>query len=313
MNRKKIKKKAFQRGYELNINNPKYLKVLKRFTTDELKYDLGESDITTNSVFGKDKTKTTAIIGSKESGIVAGLEEISWFYKKCGLKIKLFKKDSDSIKKGDILIEIRGYLKKILETERVGLNLLQRMSGIATETNSLVRKTGSELTILSTRKTTLGYLDKKAVYVGGGSTHRLGLWDAILIKDNHLKALKDIGYKDAIGEAVDRAHKSDKTARFIEIEVENKEDAIRAAQKFVELGKGIYVIMLDNMSPDEIRSIVDELKRRKLYNQVLLEASGGITPENIEEYIGLGLDAVSLGYLTHSAKALDMSQEIIYQ
>ncbi|MCP8305759.1 MAG: carboxylating nicotinate-nucleotide diphosphorylase [archaeon] len=267
--------------------------------------------MTTRSIFGEDEREVKAVIKSKESGVVAGLEEISWFYRKYGLEVKLLKKDGDEVRRSDVLMEIRGSEKRLLEVERTGLNLLQRMSGIATETRFLVRKIGSKLMILPTRKTHGGYLDIKAVHIGGGGTHRLGLWDAILIKNNHLELLRQMGYENVIEEVIDRVCKVKDKGRFVEIEVENKEDAIEAAKKFKESMEGIYIIMFDNMSPEEIKSTIEEMKMKKVYDHVLLEASGGITPKNIHRYVGLGLDAVSLGYLTHSAKSLDMSQEII--
>ncbi|MCP8312309.1 MAG: carboxylating nicotinate-nucleotide diphosphorylase [Candidatus Methylarchaceae archaeon HK02M1] len=312
IDRKRLLQKVFQRGEELTLENPKYLEYLAQSMFYELQSDLGEKgDMTTRSIFGEKEREVKAVIKSKESGVVAGLEEISWFYSKFGFEMKLLKKDGDEVRRGEVLMEIYGSDKMLLEVERTGLNLLQRMSGIATETRSLVRKTGSKLMILPTRKTYGGYLDIKAVYIGGGGTHRLGLWDAILIKNNHLELLRQMGYENVIEEVIDRVCKVKNKGRFVEIEVENKEDAIKASKKFKESIKGIYIIMFDNMSPEEIKITIEEMKMKKVYDHVLLEASGGITPKNIHTYVGLGLDAVSLGYLTHSANSLDMSQEII--
>jgi len=312
IDRKRLLQKVFNRGDELTLKNPKYLKYLEQITFFDLKIDLGEKgDITTKSIFNNDERKATAIIKSNESGVVAGLEEISWFYKKCGLEVKLLKKDGDELKRDDILMEVNGSKKRLLEVKRTGLNLIQRMSGIATETRSLVRKTANKLILLPTRKTHKRFLDIKAVYIGGGGIHRLGLWDAVLIKKHHLKLMGQMGYENVIEEVIDRVCKVKDKGRFVEIEVENKEDAIKAAKKFNELGKGIFIIMLDNMSPKEIKSIIKELKMREIYNHILLEASGGINPMNIHEYVDLGLDAISLGHLTHSSKSLDISEEIV--
>jgi nicotinate-nucleotide pyrophosphorylase (carboxylating) len=186
------------------------------------------------------------------------------------------------------------------------------MSGVATETKRLIDLLKDYNTrIAATRKTPLRYLDKKAVFLGGGLTHRFGLWDSILIKDNHLEILKSEGTKDYIETALTKASAFADKFGFIEIEATSHEEAVRAARKFKALRlKKPCIIMLDNFLPTAIEKTIETLRKDALYDHVLLEASGEITPENMREYAGTGIDVVSLGYLTHSAKVLDISLEM---
>jgi nicotinate-nucleotide pyrophosphorylase (carboxylating) len=186
------------------------------------------------------------------------------------------------------------------------------MSGIATETKHLVDSLRNYQTrIAATRKTLLRYLDKKAVFLGGGLTHRFGLWDAILIKDNHLETVKKEGKTNYIETALTRASKYLDEVNFIEIEVTSHEEALTAAQIFDALKlKKPCVIMLDNMKPALIRETLEALREKNLYDNLLIEASGDITPKNIRKYAKTGVDVVSMGYLTHSMKALDLSLEM---
>lgn len=298
----------------LTLKNRYYKAWIQKFIVDETKGDIGTGDITSNAVLDKNPV-AKAVIRTREPGVVAGVEEASFLYKNYGLKVKQFKKDGQLMKKGDKLLELQGGEKELLKLERSGIDVLQRMSGIATLTYDLIRKIKGRVMIAPTRKTHWRYMDKKAVFDGGGLTHRLALWESILIKDNHLTALGKEGVRDVVGTALERAWKQRKKGIFVEIEVDNKRDAIRAAEKFRELqeksnGKPCFV-MLDNMSPKEIKGVVAELKRRKLYSHVLLEASGGINPGNIEAYSKTRVDVMSLGYLTHSSRSLNIKQEII--
>jgi nicotinate-nucleotide pyrophosphorylase (carboxylating) len=310
MNRKKLLNKAFQRGHLLTVKNKLYRDWINKFIVDETKGDIGRGDITSNAVLKNGKVK--AIIYSRSNGIVAGIEEVSLLLKEHKIKIKQLKKDGKKIKKGSKLILLEGNEKNILKLERSALDVLARMSGIATLTNELIQKTKAK--IAPTRKTQWRYLDKKAVYIGGGLTHRLALWESILIKDNHLDALKKGKVKDTIKTAIERAWKNKNKAIFIEIETSNENQAIRAAKKFKELQSSSNnipcLIMLDNVKPNSIKKIIKKLKRQKLYNNVLLEASGGITPNNIKEYSKTGVDVISLGYLTTSSKALNIKLKL---
>jgi nicotinate-nucleotide pyrophosphorylase (carboxylating) len=314
MDRKQALNKAFQRGHLLTLKNRFYKDWIKKFIIDETNGDIGSGDITSNSVLENGK-KIKAIIYSRSAGIVAGIEETSLLLKNSKIKIKQLKKDGDKIKKGSKILLLEGNEKNILKLERSILDILSRMSGIATLTNSLIRKIKKKTAIAPTRKTHWRYLDKKAVYVGGGLTHRLALWESILIKDNHLAALKKEKTGDVIETALERAWKHRKKGVFIEIETTNEGEAVKAAEKFKEL-KGNSdntpcLIMLDNIKPSQIKKIIKILKTKNLLRHVLIEASGGITPHNIKEYADAGADVVSLGYLTTSSSSLNMKLKVI--
>jgi nicotinate-nucleotide pyrophosphorylase (carboxylating) len=311
LQREKLVEQAYQKGNELSLNNKNYLNWLQKFFEQEYKEDVGQGDITSQAVLTANK-RGKAVLRAKQEGVIAGIEEVSWFLKKHGLKVKIRAKDADKVKKGDTILEVYGKQRDILATERVGLNVMQRTSGIATETRKLVDLIEDYKTrIAATRKTVLRYLDKKAVYLGGGLTHRFGLWDAILIKDNHLEALKNQGIKNPIEKAITLVSKHAPKVGFIEIETTNQEDALKAARKFKQLKlKKPCIVMLDNVEPREIQSIIEKLKNENLHNHVLLEASGNITPENIRDYAKTEVDVISLGYLTHSARILDISLEM---
>jgi len=311
LEREKLVELAYQRGKELNLNNKNYLGWLEKFFDQKYREDTGSGDITSEAILTKNK-HGKAVLKTKQSGIIGGVEEVNWFYKRHGLEVKIYTKDAKEIQKGNTVLEVYGRQRDILITERIGLNVLQRMSGIATETRYLVDLLrGCEARIAATRKTHWRYLDKKAVFLGGGLTHRFGLWDSILIKDNHLEALKNDGVKNPVEKAIAMASRFVDKVGFIEIETTNQYDAVRAARKFKRLKlKKPCIIMLDNVRPEEIEQIMEKLKKENLYDYVLTEASGNITRENIKEYANTGIDVVSLGYLTHSAKVFDMSLEM---
>jgi nicotinate-nucleotide pyrophosphorylase (carboxylating) len=311
LDRAKLVDLAYQKGKELNLSNKSYLCWLEKFFEYEYREDLGSGDITSEALIAKNKLGR-AFVKTKQSGIVGGTEEVSWFFKKHKLKVKIQTEDAKQIRKGNAILQVHGKRKDILATERIALNIMQRMSGIATETRDLVDLLkGYNTRIAATRKTIWRYLDKKAVFLGGGLTHRLGLWDSILIKDNHLEAFKNNGIKDHIEKAITLASKFVNKVGFIEIETTNQADALTAARKFKQLKlQKPCIIMLDNMASKEIAQITETLKTENLRNYSLLEASGNIKPENITEYAKTGIDVVSLGYLTHSAKVFDMSLEM---
>lgn len=312
MDRQKTVELAYQKEKELNLDNRNYLNWLEKFFDWEYREDVGSGDVTSKAVLNKNK-KGKAILKTKQSGIIGGVAEVSWFHRKHGLETKAYTADAKEIMKGNAVLEVYGGQKDILATERTSLNVLQRMSGIATETRCLIDLIRDYKTrIAATRKTLFRYLDKKAVFLGGGLTHRLGLWDSILIKDNHLEALKNDGIENCVEKAIAMASLSINKVGFIEIETTNQDAAIRAARKFKQLKlKKPCIIMLDNLKPMAIEEIMQKLKSDDLYDYVLLEASGNITRENIKDYARTGIDVVSMGYLTHSAKILDMSLEMI--
>jgi len=305
---KKGIKTAYQQGTKLRIAAPEYRNWLKRCILEELKSDLGhKGDITSNSLIGNEKAAADII--SKEKGILAGAEELIFLASMFGIKIKMHKKDGMPIKDGSRIATLIGKAKTILRLERLMLNMLQRMSGIATATWNIIKKTKNKAAIAPTRKTLLRYLDKKAVYVAGGVTHRFGLFDAILIKDNHLNILKR-KHKNYVEKAIEKACKSRKQARFIGIEVKNTKEALEAARIGAKVRRIPFILLLDNISAGEIRNIVNTLKEEMLRNNVLLEASGGITEKNAVAYAKAGVDVISIGSLTHSVKALDMGMEM---
>ncbi len=294
----------WDRSKELSINNRSYRDFVNEFICLLLKNDIKNGDLTSNSLI-KGNKNISAFVIAKEDGILAGLEEFSLINN--DLHLKFLKKDGDKIKNGDIVLKIFGNTKKILSRERVSLNLLQRMSGIATLTNSLNKKLKYKIKIAATRKTLWNLLDKKAVSLGNGLTHRLNLNDGIIIKDNHLKIL-NYDIEKALSLIKNKS-------KYIEIEVEDKKQALNAAKAIKNIikknNKNLYAIMLDKIYPKQIKSIIKDLKNQNLYDYVLLEASGNINPKNLTGYAECGVDIVSMGYITNSAKVLNMSMEII--
>jgi len=289
MTKQQTIQKYFNQKSKLTLKNPTYKKQVKFLTDWFLAEDLGDKGDVTSDLVIKHNSPATAIITAKESGIVAGLEEIVWLIKKYKIHVTKYKKDGDAIKKAQKILQIKGKIKNILKLERTILNILQRMSGIATQTNKLTKLTGNKILICPTRKTQWGLLDKKAVTLGGGGTHRLGLHDWILIKDNHLK-ISDFRFQ---------------ISDFYEIEVKNKKEFKQA------LEKNPGAIMLDNMKPEQISAIGGPASGWKTINpNIILEASGGINETNISEYAKSGVDIISIGALTHSVKALDISLDI---
>jgi nicotinate-nucleotide pyrophosphorylase (carboxylating) len=311
VDRQKLVELAYQKGNQLNLDHEKYHAYAEAFFEKEYYDDVADGDLTSASVLTKNVPRSAFLI-IKKDGVVSGLEEVSWFLRKHGLTVTVFVKDGSDVQRGETVLKIDGGQKDILATERIALNVLQRMSGIATETKRLTRLLKDYNTrIAATRKSLLRYFDKKAVFSGGGLTHRFGLWDAILIKDNHLEALKQEGVSDYVESAIARASVFADKVNFIELEVTTIKDAIKAAKKFKELHlKTPCVLMLDNMKPSEIDQSLETLRESGLYDNLLFEASGDITSENILEYAKTGIDVVSLGYLTHSVHSLDMSLEM---
>jgi len=263
-----------------------------------LEEDLGtEGDVTSDALFTDENAK--AVIIAKEDCIVAGLEEAKDIFLKIGAETELIVNDGDLVKKGDPVCKVRGQAKSILKGERLALNIICRMSGIATETKKLVeksRKINHKVTIAATRKTTPGFrkYEKKAVKLGGGETHRFGLFDAVMIKDNHIKIAGSV--EKAIKKVKQKVHD-----KIIEVEVENEKDALLAANL------GVDVIMLDNFTPEKAKMVTQKI--REIDPKILIEISGGVNQDNIIEYADFA-DRISLGYLTHSVKSKDFSLEI---
>ena len=277
-------------------------KILEEKLLKMLVEDLGQGDVTTGLITTHG-TIVEAEIVAKDSGVVAGIKETEVLMKSLGLKVETSVCDGEKIRPGRRLIKISGDAGAILSVERTVLNIMSRMSGIATTTRNLVeklRKTKLKVTVASTRKTAPGlmYLDKKAVLIGGGDTHRFHLDDMILIKDNH------IALAGSIDDAVAKAKKSASFSKKIEVEVTNPEDALKVAKA------GADIVMLDNFAPAQIRKTCALLRKTEVQKRILIEASGGISSENILKYASTGIDVVSLGEITDSPKALDISLEI---
>ena len=256
--------------------------------------DIGKGDITSDLL---DKKRITATIISREDAILAGVQYAKEIFKIKGCNVKILKKEGSRIKPNQTIISITGDAGKILTCERTALNLLTRMSGIATQTNQLVKKIPSKTKLYATRKTAPGlrYFDKEAVEIGGGKKHRLRLDEMVMIKDNHIAIENSL---------LSLIKKTKKKYKKFEVEVENTKDAVLAANM------GATIIMLDNFTPAQIKKTIQTLKDQKLRSKVLLEASGGITSKNISKYGQTGVDIISVGSITNSVKGIDMSLEI---
>ncbi|HTU35360.1 MAG TPA: carboxylating nicotinate-nucleotide diphosphorylase, partial [Candidatus Acidoferrum sp.] len=261
--------------------------------------------------------RASASVLAREEGVIAGLAEFAMLYGENGVDVALDKTDGDVVETGEVVLRAKGDQAQLLALERTGLNLLQRMSGIATDgrrLQNLVLHTGSTTRIVGTRKTPWGLLDKRALHLAGVGTHRLGLGDAILIKNNHL-ALVANSEEHAAPKAIEKAWSLREKSAFIEVEVRSEAAAYTAAEAFRRLQDSSgeefpCVLMLDNMSPDRIASIIKGLQRDSFWDAILVEASGGISESNLGEYAACGADVISIGALTHSARALDLSQRM---
>ena len=279
-------------------------KVLEEKLKQLLAEDVGKGDVTSAAVVPAELTVEAAVV-AKRAGVAAGIEETVVLAESLALTVKPEVADGEKIKNGQILMKISGNAQTILSAERTILNLISRMSGIATTTSRLtekLRKANSTAKIAATRKTAPGllYFDKKAVLVGGGDPHRLCLDDMILVKDNH------IAIAGSVERAVKRAKQNATFSKKIEVEVTNVTDALKAAEA------GADIIMLDNFSPKQIREAIKALKKAGFFGKILLEISGGITAENLLKYASTQVNIISIGALTHSVRALDVSLEITH-
>ena len=264
-----------------------------------LQEDITSEDVSTNAVMPT-ATKGTVDLIAKEDGVVAGLEIYARVFKILDEKteIELHCKDGDEVKKGELMATVTGDIRVLLSGERVALNYLQRMSGIATYTRQVVKLLeGSNVTLLDTRKTTPNcrVFEKYAVRVGGGHNHRYNLSDGVLLKDNH------IGAAGSVAKAVKMAKAYAPFVRKIEIEVETLDQVKEAVEA------GADIIMLDNMTPEVMKQAVELIDGR-----AQTECSGNITKENIQKIREIGVDFVSSGALTHSAPILDISMKNLH-
>ena len=268
-------------------------KELARFLAE----DLGKGDITSNLLPRK---KIKGRIISRQDGIIAGVNYVKEIFLSKGCTVRIIKKDGNKTIPNQTILEITGFAQSVLSCERTALNLLSRMSGIATKTKKLVEKINAvnpRVKLYATRKTAPGlrFFDKEAVKIGGGEKHRMSLDQMIIIKDNH------IAVAGSLPRLIIKARKKYKK---IEVEVENQEDALLAASA------GVNIIMLDNFSPKEIINTVNRLKKSKLRRHVKLEASGGINEKNVGVYAKTGIDMISVGEITNAVTGIDFSLEI---
>ena len=267
-----------------------------------LKEDIGQGDITTD-FFVPETLHATGRIIAREKAIVAGAAAAADVFRQVdpSIEVRIIRPDGTEVAAGDVIIEVRGLARSILKAERVALNFLQRLCGIATLTRQFVDAVGnSSVKILDTRKTTPGLraLEKAAVVAGGGGNHRFGLYDMVLVKDNHLATFE--GLTSLAG----RIRQLRQERPNIRIEVEA--DDLEQVRAFVELD-GIDVILLDNMTPAQIREAI-ALRR----DSIKFEASGGVTLKNVNRIAATGVDYISIGSLTHAARAIDVGLEMTH-
>lgn len=263
--------------------------------------DIGYEDLTTEAIVPPG-VEVEAEILAKQGGVLAGVREAALAFEEAGARAEPIKQDGQRIEAGEVVMRVEGPARAILGAERTALNLLMRMSGIATATSEmlrLARAANPRMTLAATRKVMplFGYFDKRAVKLGGGDTHRFRLDDCLLIKDGHIK----LG--GGIAEAVRRAREAS-FSKKVEVEVSSPGGAVEAARV------GVDVVMFDNMPPAEIKRAIELLEAQGLRGRVLLEASGEIDPSNIAEYAATGVDVLSSSYMTMRAPALDLSLEI---
>lgn len=262
--------------------------------------DEGFGDITSNAVVEEGKVVTGSIV-SKDEGILAGIDIIRELFEEYGVKVNFWLKDGTEISKGDILMSFLGDARTILLLERTALNLSMRMSGVATAAHHYVDLVKDyDVRVAGTRKTSpaLGKFDKYALKVGGADTHRFGLDDMVLIKDNHIATCK------SPLDALLKAKENTSFSKKIEIEVESLDDAVECVKN------GADIVMLDNMGPTEVENVIAELEKLDIRHNSLIEVSGGITEKTIMDYAKLGVDIISIGALTHASRSLNFSLNI---
>lgn len=274
--------------------------ILDKIIKYMLDEDEGFGDVTSNAVVEEGKIVNAYII-SKDEGILAGINIIRDLFEEYGVKVKFWLTEASKISKGDLLLAIEGDARTILLLERTALNLIMRMSGVATAANHYVNLVdNSSVRVAGTRKTSpaIGKFDKYALKVGGADTHRFSLDDMVLIKDNHIAAC------GTPLETLLKAKENTSFSKKIEIEVETLDDAVDCVEN------GADIVMLDNMNASQVKEVLDKLNELNIRQNSLIEVSGGITEDNISDYAGLGVDIISIGALTHSSRSLNFSLKI---
>ena len=288
-----------------------------------LRDDIGNGDITTLATLSQVQRKENAEIVVKEEGVLGGIFEARAILEAGGLKVEFLKEEGESVEKGTVVGKVRGDVKQILIRERTALDYLQIMSGIATVCHRLAIRFPGKVASLRKTHPGLAFSEKKGVRAGGALTHRLGLFDGFLIKDNHLAAIGRELFAtsefteeqkiSAIYESLRRAEHYRRGHRlsryFIEVEVESREQALAAARNHRDRGVP-DMILLDNMKPREVERCVKAI-RETAGPSVLIEASGGITIENFESFINAGVDVASMSSLTLNSRPLDISLKLV--
>ncbi len=310
----------FQKAGQLSVTQINYQRILDELFLFFVRNDQVENDSTVQTFFSEEMANSPrkGVIGAKSPCIVAGIEEVCFLAEKhTGLRPVTLVGDGTRVVPGAEIISFFGSAQEILAYERVFVNMLQRMSGIATETGKYIEKiSGLQLLnpplLAATRKTPWMHLDKKAVAVGGGVTHRLDLHDGILLKDNHLeiltRSLSLRGEAEAVVYALQHALITDSTLA-IEVEVKTEDAAVAAVTAWDKRDLGnVFILLLDNFTPQKVEKILQEI--RKNDSAIFFEASGGITLENVADFAVAGVDVISVGSLTHSPKVVDLSMDI---
>lgn len=294
--RRQAVERVYQQVHILRTTQRWYRKQLKRYILETIREE-ASNDRTTKKIVGK-RQRAVAIIVTKELGIISGIEEIVWSAHELGIQVKRAIKDGQRKKAGTVAIELRGNARLLFAAERTWVNTLQRMSGISTYVNMLARKINAYSTRLAaTRKTLWLGLDKKAVAMGGGLTHRVALQTGIMVKTNHIDWM---GGQTQLHEI----HYPHRFPRIVEVR------SLRELKTLLNSEPEYDSILLDNFSPAQIRVTLVWVKKAGVYDRYLFEASGGITADTIVEYARTGVDVISMGKLTQSAPALDMAMKI---
>jgi nicotinate-nucleotide pyrophosphorylase (carboxylating) len=281
------------------MDNVKAFLGIREVLANFLQEDIGAGDITSDAIIPVDLKANAEVLSKSRSAIVCGLEEASILFDICGCKTEVLVKDGSKVLNGTTVMNVSGCARAILKTERTALNLIMRMSGIATETRKIA-DLAKGVTILATRKTAPGlrYFDKKAVVLGGGSPHRMRLDDMVLIKDNHLALSSDPE------ECIRLSRKKIDSSIKIECEAKSKEEALKV------VSAGADLVMLDNFTPELARKTIEQITKMGKRKDVMIELSGRINQRNIQDYLQAKPDFISLGSITHSPRAADFSLEI---
>lgn len=275
--------------------------MIRKKIREMLAEDIGFADITSETLLPKDAEAGAEII-AKQRGVLAGVTEAAITFEEVGARVKVVKKEGQRVRSGDAVMRIEGSARGILAAERTALNLLMRMSGVATATREMLeraRKVSPNVIVAATRKTVplWSHFDKRAIRVGGGDPHRFRLDDCVMVKENHVRLIS------SIEGAVRRAREAS-FSKKVEIEVNKPKDALEATRA------GADIVMLDNMKPADVKRAVKLITKASLRGNVMLEASGGIDPSNVGSYAASGVNIVSSSYMTLRAPAIDMSLEI---